>query len=67
MSQSEDPPRDSQTTLKPCPFCGSPDLHLWKSVAVGGWAVECDDCRVIVTPLAEGKRQVMDAWNQRAA
>jgi Lar family restriction alleviation protein len=64
---SEDQPTQTQTTLLPCPFCGSTDAHVFKSRTLGGWAVECDGCMTIVLPQAEGRNQATSEWNKRPA
>lgn len=52
------------TDLKPCPFCGSKNIHseydydnLWDTTA-------CQDCAV--TAYGKTKEEASEAWNKRA-
>ena len=62
--------------LRPCPFCGSPDLYIVRHVGylddtVG---VFCNTCKQTVTlednseegQTEESMRRAVDAWNRRA-
>ena len=55
----------SETTLRPCPFCGSQEVHMFKSRTLGGWAIECDGCMTVVLPHAESGHQATNEWNKR--
>ena len=56
---------DNRTTLKPCPFCGSIDVHVFKSSTLGSWAIECYGCMAVLLPQAEGRNQAAAEWNKR--
>ena len=54
--------------LKPCPFCGSTDVHLiendreWSEVSI-----TCKDCNVWVDHMfdAMSKEEAIELWNRR--
>lgn len=50
--------------LKPCPFCGSKNLHYQKPFGTyRGSSVVCIDCGATIN--AQGDKAV-DKWNRRA-
>jgi Lar family restriction alleviation protein len=55
-------------TLKPCPFCGSTNVRLWKGQTVGTGDngirfVRCFECGSR-GPFSE-QSEAIDAWNKR--
>lgn len=67
---------DDRTPLKPCPFCGNPDV-LMRDTEYDRtlWVIECNKCHTEVAAkhrdLIHGKRSTHDdlvkAWNRRMA
>lgn len=67
---------DDRTPLKPCPFCGNPDV-LMRDTEYDRtlWIIECNKCHTEVAAkhrdLIHGKRSTHDdlikAWNRRMA
>ena len=57
------------TELKPCPFCGSNDVHLLNAACPEGdqWSVTCKDCNVWVDHMfdAMSKEEAIELWNKR--
>ena len=58
--------------LKPCPFCGSVDVHIDSVNDGGGWAVRCSGCfaqghdSAAMELSSEVKLEIINAWNTRA-
>lgn len=54
--------------VKPCPFCGSDDLHIITVVIDDNEydAIECLDCDGIFCSPGDTDRELYDAWNKRA-
>lgn len=58
----------AKTELKPCPFCGSKDVHLIMADSTcGGWSVTCKDCNVWVDHIfnAMSEKKAIELWNRR--
>ena len=68
----------SDPKLKPCPFCGSREAHIFILEKADGINVECLDCgasgpRVFAyvflgsaDPMAETVKCAVEDWNRRA-
>lgn len=57
------------TDLRPCPFCGCEDVHVYSTSNFHGWWVECKNpgCRAGTAAQTRPDRQeAVDAWNHRA-
>lgn len=54
--------------MKPCPFCGSTDVHLIEYDRVGAVSITCKDCNVWVDHMfdAMSKEEAIRLWNMRA-
>jgi Lar family restriction alleviation protein len=54
--------------MKPCPFCGGDDIHLFQSKITEDWVIQCHGigCWIRFTILASEKDEVVAAWNRRA-
>lgn len=52
--------------LKPCPFCGSEDVHC-DDVSRGCdmWFVQCYEC-FATFPHFDSKYEAIEAWNRRS-
>lgn len=48
--------------LKPCPFCGGKNIHIWD---ISTPYVSCDDC-FTNTACGETKEEAIKNWNGRA-
>ena len=56
------------TELKPCPFCGSTDVHLIENdPGKSEISITCKDCNVWVDHMfyAMTKEQAIELWNRR--
>ena len=57
------------TKLKPCPFCGSTDVHLVveRCETTITCSITCKDCNVWVDHMfdAMSKEQAIELWNRR--
>lgn len=54
--------------LKPCPFCGSKDVHLLNASHNNEeWSVTCKDCNIWVDNMMcdMTKEQAIELWNRR--
>ena len=54
-------------SLKPCPFCGSKDVHLFKVYCDYGdelWC-ECLNCEANAKSSFDDEQEAIDAWNRR--
>ena len=55
--------------LKPCPFCGDENIHLYFTEDCS-WVVGCNSvgciCLHTEGKLYKDKRRAIDAWNRRA-
>ena len=50
--------------LKPCPFCGSKSVEIFRSDNLDSWRVSCDDCGV--TTNGETSEEIaITVWNRR--
>lgn len=51
--------------LKPCPFCGSPNIDPkgWGSTQTSGPA--CDDCGASAGSSFKSEEENVEAWNRR--
>lgn len=51
---------------KPCPFCGSDDIHNWSSDDHGApaWSVMCYGCEC-EGPHTPTEQEAIDLWNKR--
>ena len=58
----EDTPKNYETTLKPCPFCGG-EAETWDGA--GPWHVVCTKCGAIGSPCLS-EAEAIAAWNTRA-
>jgi Lar family restriction alleviation protein len=54
-------------SLKPCPFCGDPDVKLFQAHNTDDGArwVECINC-LTEGPVGFTDKSAVDAWNRRA-
>ena len=54
-------------TVKPCPFCGSDDLHIITVYIDDNAydAIECRECDAIFTSCDDTDREIFNAWNRR--
>ena len=52
-----------KTVLKPCPFCGSEDIHYIGNDSLIVWYY-CEDCDA-VGPSAKTKKEATKLWNKR--
>ena len=55
--------------LKPCPFCGSDDLRLVKTISTGRYIMKCLGCRKQVyfdSVECMDRKEAISAWNRRA-
>ncbi|GKX57636.1 hypothetical protein SOASR030_37480 [Leminorella grimontii] len=50
-----------KATLKPCPFCGSHDIHLYAPKGCPEVSIRCRSCGVLLVGLEE----LFDRWNRR--
>jgi len=50
--------------LKPCPFCGSNNLHLTHN-GMQNWVIGCGVCQVEMENFVD-REQAIKAWNTRA-
>lgn len=52
--------------LRPCPFCGSKKVTLWKDEVDGEtvWCVFCEDCEA-EGPHAKGAKTAVKRWESR--
>jgi len=49
--------------LKPCPFCGSVDIHVKQGATL---IVDCQECGAVMFNYQNGvQRDVYKAWNSR--
>ena len=56
------------TELKPCPFCGSTDVHLIENdCGKSEVSITCKDCNVWVDHMFDAmtKEQAIELWNRR--
>lgn len=55
--------------LKPCPFCGSDDITLWRNLFFGIVGGRCNACGSDSGNKGYGqtKQDAADAWNKRAS
>ncbi len=51
--------------LKPCPFCGSDDVHLY-CVNDKGSLVECNNCCYSIDYCLLSEEETIKTWNTRA-
>lgn len=57
--------------LKPCPFCGNPDVKLRHYIVKPNdwWYVYCTNCCIAVDPLlwneSPSKEEAIQKWNRR--
>lgn len=53
--------------LKPCPFCGSTDVHLVNDTGKSEVSITCKDCNVWVDHMfdAMSKEEAIALWNRR--
>ena len=70
--------REVRRYLKPCPFCGDPEINYWDLddglAANGRWEIECDGCDMTMTVWYElvGREKqrawklILKKWNRRA-
>lgn len=55
----------SEIKLKPCPFCGSTDIKLWKGLGeVSGTCRKCGAHSGYA--IGKTKEDAAEAWNRRA-
>ena len=56
------------TELKPCPFCGSAEVHIINEGTQSEYSIVCDNCHVWVDHLfdAMSEREAIELWNRRA-
>lgn len=47
--------------LKPCPFCGSSDVHI---VGYGGYWCVCSNCEA-ESALKNTQEEAIEVWNKR--
>lgn len=47
--------------LKPCPFCGGKNIHIWK---ISVPFVSCDDC-LASTSCVPTEKEAIERWNRR--
>lgn len=62
------PQKGSGLELKPCPFCGSNNIHYVKYKCAAGerWKVCCINCMAEIDPgYAQAKCSVQNMWNRR--
>lgn len=52
--------------LKPCPFCGSDDVHFASHPTTARWGVICDTCDVWRDDRCATKGEAATIWNTRA-
>jgi len=58
--------------LKPCPFCGSDNVHtqLFDVKGTRFWYVACESCEIALDPLFwdgnKTEQDAIDKWNRRA-
>ena len=53
--------------LKPCPFCGSTDLHIEYSSSWGADRIICYDCLATFSQQEiTCENDLIEAWNRRA-
>ena len=59
---------DRMTELKPCPFCGSTDVHILNHGTQGEHSITCKDCNVWVDHMfdAMSEEEAIELWNRRA-
>ena len=55
----------SKLDLKPCPFCGSDDVHMLGDDEDGVFHVMCKNCRA-ETDYFDTEDDAANAWNRRA-
>ncbi|MBI2308560.1 MAG: restriction alleviation protein, Lar family [Rhodocyclales bacterium] len=55
---------EGETTLLPCPFCGSTHVRAIE-IDIAMWAVVCNPCQTI-GPAASEKADATALWNRRA-
>jgi len=53
--------------LKPCPFCGSADVHTIVNADLGGIKFFYCVCGAVVSFKLPSQKQADCAWNRRAA
>jgi len=55
--------------LKPCPFCGSGDVSVYRTLYSGGYgghdSVKCYNCGVFGPISHVGKDDAIKTWNNR--
>ncbi len=53
--------------LKPCPFCGSDDITLWRNIPLQIVGGRCNNCGADSGGKSCGqtKQEAADAWNTR--
>ena len=53
--------------LKPCPFCGSTEVHILHYGTNSEHSVVCDNCHVWVDHIFEAlsEEQALELWNRR--
>ena len=56
----------SMSSLKPCPFCGTPDPLLLHSDDTDSWRVLCTWCGASSAERGT-EEKALDAWNRRWA
>lgn len=50
--------------LKPCPFCGSQSVEIFRSDNLDSWRVSCNDCAV-TTKEEMSEEIAITVWNRR--
>lgn len=60
---SKSPAPNSQE-LKPCPFCGSSDVHIGQDRGTSWWYVHCSDCQMEGI-YDIGESGAIEQWNTR--
>ena len=71
-TKTMEPPADGPLALRPCPFCGSPEVvYIEYHVTVTPdprYAVMCSNCVATIDPgWTIFRSQVAEMWNKRAA
>jgi len=55
--------------LKPCPFCGNKDLHLFSPTPFGTpavwWASISCNCGIELSISTKDENEIIDKWNER--